>query len=302
MFRIKKFLKENDIDIIHTHNYKSDIAGFLASLFNKAKWVATNHVWHGLDRKLRAYERIDAFTLRFASQVMAVSDEIKEDLTSKGIPAAKISVIDNGIDIAAFDSLTPSTIVKKDLGIAEGDAVVAIVGRLSPEKGHKTFLKAAKNVLRQKENIKFLIVGDGPINDDLRDETTRLQLNGCIIFAGVRKDMSAIYSITDVMVNASSIEGLPMTVLEAMAAKVALIVTPVGAVPKVIKHEVNGLMVNVGDEAGLAENICALVDDRVKREHLTAQAYKDVCDQFSSEKMALRYGQIYRLAIDGISK
>ena len=293
IFDIKKFLRDNQIDILHTHNYKSDIVGFGAVLLGKSKWVATNHVWHGLDRKSRFYERIDAFVLRFAAQVVAVSSEIKKDLVAKNIPEGKVHVIDNGIDIARFSRPRPMEKLKEALGIHKDDAVVTIVGRLSPEKGHETFLKAAKDVLSKKQNVRFLIVGDGPIGAELRVMAAKLSLNGHVTFTGVRKDMDGIYAVSDLMVNASSIEGLPMTILEAMAAKVVLIVTPVGAVPKVIRHGINGVIFPTGDELGLSKEICSLIDDPSRRESLTERAYRDVCDRFSSAAMVRQYKQIY---------
>src|SRR3989338_4807561 len=134
IFDIKKFLRDNQIDILHTHNYKSDVVGFGAALLSKTKWVATNHVWHGLDRKLRFYEKIDAFVLRFAAQVVAVSSEIKKDLVAQNIPEGKVHVIDNGIDIVQFNRPRPVEKLKEDLDIRKDDVVVTIVGRLSPEK------------------------------------------------------------------------------------------------------------------------------------------------------------------------
>ena len=293
IFDIKKFLRDNRIDILHTHNYKSDVVGFGAALLSKSKWMATNHVWHGLDRKLRFYEKIDAFVLRFAAQVVAVSSEIKEDLAAKNIPKGKVQVIDNGIDIARFSRPRSVEKLKWDLGIHKDDVVVTIVGRLSPEKGHQTFLKAAKDVLARKKNVKFLIVGDGPMSEELRAMAAELNLNGHVAFTGVRKDMDGIYALSDLMVNASSIEGLPMTILEAMAAKVALIVTPVGAVPKVIQHGVNGVIFPTGDVAGLVKEICSLIDDPSRRESLIERAYQDVRDRFSCATMLRQYKQIY---------
>jgi len=293
ILRIRKFLRENNVDILHTHNYKADVLGFFATRLVKTKWVATNHVWHGLDRKLRLYEKIDAFLLRFAKHITAVSAEIKEVLVSKRILAKKISVVDNGIDIQQFNRPFPEKEIRRELGLDNNDFVVSIVGRLSPEKGHRTFLKAAKEVTQKKSNVKFLIIGDGPSMDDLKTEAKQLQLNGRVIFTGVRDDVPSMYAISNIMVNSSSIEGLPMTILEAMAAKIALIVTPVGAVPKVIKHEVNGLIVDSGDDKGLSEGICSLIDDPSKRKNLIECAYREVCDRFSSEVMAARYGQIY---------
>ena len=293
IFDIKNFLRDNQIDILHTHNYKSDIVGFWAALLGKAKWVATNHVWHGLDRKLRFYEALDAFVLRFAARVVAVSDEIKDDLVAKNIPASKIQVIDNGIDIGRFNRSRSVEKLREDLDIRKEDAVVIIVGRLSPEKGHETFLKAAKDVLNKKKNVKFLIVGDGPLGAQLRVMADQLNLNGHVVFTGVRKDMDNIYAASDLMVNASSIEGLPMTILEAMAAKVALIVTPVGAVPQVIRHGVNGVIVPTEDAQRLAKEICSLIDEPSRRESITEHAYRDVCDRFSCATMVRQYKQIY---------
>ena len=293
IFNIKQFLRDNNITIVHTHNYKSDILGFCATRNTRVKWIATNHVWHGLDSKLRLYEKIDAFILRFARHVIAVSSEIKDELCQKNIPKNKVSVIDNGIDIDQFKEIQSIEKIKKTLGLSKGDFVVSIVGRLSPEKGHKTFLEAARQVLKQKPDVKFLIVGEGPIEKEINDQAGQLRLNGQVIFTGVCKDMPAIYAASDILVNASSIEGLPMTILEAMAAKVALIVTPVGAVPKVIQHDHNGLIVKCGDSQGLAHQLCSLIDHPKKRQNLINQSYKDVCDKFSSRLMASRYRDIY---------
>jgi glycosyltransferase involved in cell wall biosynthesis len=296
--RVRRFIKEKRIDILHTHNYKSDVVGFLATRFAMTNWVATNHVWHGLDRKLRLYEHLDAFLLRFARRVVAVSDEIKTQLKDKHIPVKKVHVIDNGVEVGLYDQKQPEERVKKDLGINNGETVVSIVGRLSPEKGHATFLKAAREVLSRDQGVKFLIIGDGPIKDELQSEASNLQLNGNVIFTGVRDDMPAMYAASDILVNASSIEGLPMTILEAMAAKVALIVTPVGAVSKVIKDGVNGYLVNEGDYRNLADKICALIKHPEQKEDIVNRAYRDVCDKFSSHTMAQRYGVLYNGLLD----
>ena len=125
--------------------------------------------------------------------------------------------------------------------------VVTIVGRLSPEKGHRTFLEAARRVSADRDNVKFLVVGDGPMGDELRAEVARLNLEERVMFTGFRKDMPEIYALSDVMVNASSIEGLPMTILEAMASKVPVIATRAGGIPDIIKDNETGLLV---DSAG----------------------------------------------------
>jgi len=234
IFAIRKFLKNNTISIIHTHNYKSDILGFLSSWFMNVRWVATNHTWHSTDKKMRFYEKIDAFVLKFCHKVIGVSEEIKDQLLNCQIKNHKIEVISNGIDIERFNKNFSVNGLRSSFGIGNKDLVVIIVGRLSKEKGHEVFLKSAKEVAKKNDRVKFLVLGEGPLRGSLQTLVKEMKMENKFIFAGVRNNMPEIYSISDVFVSSSYVEGLPITLLEAMAARVALIVTPVGAVPKVV--------------------------------------------------------------------
>ena len=251
IFRIRRFLRNNKIDILHTHNYKVDIIGFAAALGSGTKWLATNHVWHPISATLRLYETVDALVLPFAKRIVAVSHEIKDDLISTNVRPESISVITNGIDLDHFAQSRPTEGLKASLGICDQDVVVTIVGRLSPEKGHRTFLETARRMSVDRDNVKFLVVGDGPMRDELHAEAARLGLGERLVFAGFRQDMPEIYALTDVLVSASSIEGLPMTILEAMASRVAIVATRVGGVPEVIKDGETGILVEWQDVEAL---------------------------------------------------
>ena len=181
----------------------------------------------------------------------------------------------------------------------EHEVVVTIVGRLSPEKGHAIFLEAARWVSVNREHVKFLIVGDGPSAEELRAEVARLSLEGRVIFTGFRNDMPDIYAVSDVMVNASSIEGLPMTILEAMASRVPVIATRAGGIPDIIKDDETGLLINSQDAKALGTKIESLVDDQCKRRRLAAAAFEFVTMNHSFERMCDAYLQVYREVIDG---
>jgi len=293
VLQVKRFLKIREIDILHTHGYKSDIVGFLAASLAKVHWVATNHVWHPLSWKMRLYESLDAFVLRYARRVVAVSRAIREDLVSTNVPPAKVRVIGNGIDIERFQKSRSSATLKAVLGIRECDSVVTIVGRLSPEKGHKIFLEAARRVASDNKNVTFLIVGDGPMAQELRAEAARLDLQGRVIFTGFRKDMPEVYAITDLMVNASSIEGLPVTILEAMASRVPVIATCIGGIPDVIIDDETGMLIPSQDADALKTQMESLIDDRDKRRRLTAAAFRFVTVNHSFERMCDAYRQVY---------
>jgi len=299
IIEIRRFLKDNTIDILHTHGYKSDIVGVLAVLSGKTKWVATNHVWHPMNGKLRLYEGIDALALRFANRVVAVSDEIREDLIRANVPPPNIRVVYNGIDIGRFSQSNSVEALKSTLGVGLQEFVVTMVGRLSPEKGQRLFLEAASRIASGKENVKFLIVGDGPMEEELRGEASRLNLDGRVIFTGFRTDIPAIYALSDLVVNMSSIEGLPLTVLEAMASGVPVVAARTGGIPTVIRDDETGLLIDSYDVGALTRAISSLIDNGPKRQQLAAAACELVTMNHSTERMCRAYREVYQEILDG---
>jgi glycosyltransferase involved in cell wall biosynthesis len=314
--QIKRFAAQNRINVIHTHNYKADIFGFLASRNIDAKWIATNHVWHGTDAKLRIYEKIDAFLLRFADRVVAVSDEIRDDLVRKGVPLRKVGVIYNGIDGERAGNINvdhrlqstdqsrikpdhmPRTTKKtenlrKSLGIDENDIVITNVGRLSPEKGHEALLGAMEKIFSNGTSAKLVIVGDGKLRSSLQSTVRGRGLEDKIRFMGIRDDVNEILKNSDIYVNSSSIEGLPLTVLEAMSAGLPVVATRVGAIPHVIEHNVNGLLVDSGDKEGMTKAIDSLVNNKDLRRRLGDAARRIVKERFSVDRMAHEYREVY---------
>jgi glycosyltransferase involved in cell wall biosynthesis len=131
------------------------------------------------------------------------------------------------------------------------------------------------------------------MREELRAEVARLNLEDHVIFTGFRKDMPDVYALSDMMVNASSIEGLPMTILEGMASNVPVIATPVGGTPDVIKDNVTGLLFAAQDVAALKTRIESLIDDPGRRRRLAAAAYEFVAMNHSLERMCHAYGQVY---------
>ncbi len=298
VFEIRRFLRSNQIDILHSHGYKSDIVGFMAASLAKTVWVATNHVWHPMSGKLRLYEGVDAFVLRFARRIVAVSCEVREALIAANIESANIRVIENGIDLDRFTPSRQTEFLRSMFGMREHDVIVTIVGRLSPEKGHKTFLEAARTIASGHDNVKFLIVGDGPMEEELRIEAARLNLGQRVVFAGFRGDMPEIYGLSDVMVNASSIEGLPMTILEAMASRVPVVAARTGGIPGIIKDGETGLLVDSGDVGALSTRIESLIEDPGRRRQLASAAFEFVTVNHSLKRMCDSYWQVYQEAMD----
>jgi glycosyltransferase involved in cell wall biosynthesis len=292
IFRIREYASKNQIDLMHCHGYKSNFYGLLANK-RRIPIVTTNHNWLTSHWKLRAYRRFDSFVIRYFSRVIAVSDGIKKEMLKYGVPKEKIRVIDNGIDITRFrDTIFPEA-VKEEFGLKKEVTIIGTIGNLGPEKGHVYLLQAARGIVNNFKSAKFFFIGDGPLRGYLEDEATQLGIGDNVIFTGFRTDIPDLLSIMDIFVLPSVKEGLPMVLLEAMAAKKAVVATRVGAIPKVIDNG-NGILVEPRDAAGLQEAIVSLLMDEEKRRKYASAGYETVRMQFSSQRMSSEYFDLYR--------
>jgi len=297
---IGNVLKTRKIHIVHSHGYKSNLYALAASVGKNVSLVATCHNWLGDDRKMRFYARLDKSFLNRFDKVVAVSDSVEQEILKHNIPSAKVLIIPNGIDLDRFNSRNRPDSTKREFGIDENFKVIGAVGRLSEEKGHGHLLHAAVNVLQKYPNVVFLIVGDGPLRRDLQEQASQLaqrqpnsRFQSPFIFTGVRNDMPEIYSLMDIFVLPSLTEGLPMVLLEAMAAEKPTVVTRVGAVSKVVENGHCGLLIEPGDIEGLSGAIIDLLDNPQKAQHLAQKGYERLRNHFSAQRMAEQYIDVY---------
>jgi glycosyltransferase involved in cell wall biosynthesis len=300
---IRRFLEKQNIGIIHTHGYKSNLYALAASMGKSLPRVATCHNWLGDDPKMKFYARLDKFFLNRFNRVIAVSDSVKQEILNHNISANKVLTIFNGIDTNRFNDPKKVESARREFGIGKGCKVIGTVGRLSEEKGHIHLLNAATKVSQEYPKVVFLIVGDGPLRNHLEEkasaigQTQHLEKNGPespFIFTGVRSDMPAIYSLMDIFVLPSLTEGLPMVLLEAMASQKPIVATTVGAIPKVIEHGHSGLLVRPGDAKELAKAITDLLANPQKADKIAKNGHQRVLNHFSSKKMAEKYIDVYQ--------
>jgi len=302
---IKKFLKTQKIDIIHSHGYKSNLYAVAASVGNTVSLVATCHNWLGDDRKMKLYAHLDKSFLNRFDKVVAVSDSVEKEILEHNIPFAKVLIIPNGIDLDRFNSGRKSDTLKREFGIDHKCTIIGTVGRLSEEKGHSHLLHAAEKVLQTYPDVVFLIVGDGPLREDLQDKALQLaqgRSGNPFLFTGVRNDMEKIYSLMDIFVLPSLTEGLPMVLLEAMAAQKPVVATKVGAVPRVVEDGHSGLLIPPGDVERLAGAIMDLLDSPQRAQHLAQNGYERVRDHFSAKRMGEQYIEVYQDVLSARSK
>jgi glycosyltransferase involved in cell wall biosynthesis len=288
--RIREIIRVQDIDLVHSHGYKADIYAYLATRRIRLPLLATSHLWTRQTAAVRFYEFLDAHVLRSFDAIIAVSDRIATELRQAGVPAGKITVIDNGIDLTPFRSAVP--VLASELNKGDG-LLIGTAGRLVAQKGLTFFLTAAQQVLEEFPNLQFAIFGDGPDRGKLEQMAKDLRIENKVWFAGTRNDMPNVYASLDVFALASIDEGLPMALLEAMASGVPVVATEVGAVPKVIMPGRTGMLVRPGDPRELAQALACLARDPALRERLGNNGKQAVHQQFSSQIMTQNYCRVY---------
>ncbi len=290
---IKKYIKTENIHLVHCHGYKSNFYGLISSS-NKIPKVATNHNWLISHWKLKLYCLLDALWIRYFDRIVAVSDEIKREMLKYRIPEKKIEVVDNGIDLGRFNKDISTKEIKREFNINDDNKIVGTIGSLRYEKGHIYLLRAAKEIIENHKYVKFMIIGDGPLRKYLANEIINLGIKDNVIFTGYRKDIPEMLSVFDIFVLPSIKEGLPLVLLEAMAAGKPVIASKVGAVPKIIKNNKNGILIKSKSIPELKSAIDFILDNKEKVERLTTEGYVTVKKEFSSEIMCEKYLNLYK--------
>jgi len=295
-FKLIKLIKNLKINIIHTHRFTANLWGRVAGLIVGTKVIISTE--HGIDSykgKVRIF--LDRLLAKYTSTLIAVSNDIKDFLTTKHkIPNAKIKVIENGVDIERILRIDSDKLLQNDRisKLFKDNLIkIGIIGRLEPVKGHKYFLEAAKKWIFHNHNARFFIIGNGSLYHEINDFIKDRGLVNDIILTGARSDIPAILRKLDILVISSISEGLPITLLEAMAAKKAIIATKVGAIPDVLTNGLNGILV----EPENAEQIYNAINKLLNHPHLIhtlgENAYRRIRERFDILNTIKQYEEVY---------
>lgn len=289
IFSLRRYIKENNVSILHTHNYKSDLTGLAAAKLSGIPIVATAHGFTDMDRRVGAYETLDRMALKmFFHKVVLMTDKMLEN-----IPSHKKKVIPNGINTEKFSgNKALRGAVRQKWGLSD-EIVIGTVGRLSVEKNQALLIAAFKDLPHAHRRFKLMIVGDGPQMKALKDLAAGYGLAEKIIFTGLVRDTSSVYAAFDIFVLSSLTEGVPLTILEAMASGVPIVSTAVGAIPGMVKDDKTGYLVPSGDTVALTEKLSQLSQDAGLRERIRQNALLHVNENYTLERMCREYRKIY---------
>ncbi|WP_150541632.1 glycosyltransferase family 4 protein [Clostridium perfringens] len=281
---IKKIIKDENIDIVHTHHR---MAAFYTSLINRNKNVIQVHTAHNtfFDKK-----RLTNFALNNVN-IIAVGNKVKDNLIDYyGLWKDNVSVIYNGIE---EDKNNYPQIPELKEVTENGYFLVGNIGRLSEQKGMKYFIEACSQVKKNFENIKFCIAGDGELKDELINYSKKLNVYDDILFLGYRNDISNVISHCDLIVLSSLWEGLPLTPIEVFMRKKTIVATNVDGTPEIVKDNFNGLLVDSKNSSEISKAIIKIYENINLKEKFEKNAYKTYIDNFTIEEFADKYLKYY---------
>lgn len=294
---LRQLLKNAHVRLIHAHKFGSNLWGGLIGLMHGVPVIAH---FHGEEASGRKLTRVFAVRLAgyLSRKVISVShDERRRLIEQDGFPPNKVVTIYNGIEVDRYHS-EPKLSIRDELGIPHDAPVIGIVAAFRPEKNHRLFVHAASRIARIRPDAFFLLVGDGVERVEMMRLARRLDVAEQCRFTGLRGDVPDLLTITDVGVLTSHREGLPLVLLEYMAASMPVVATAVGGMAEVVEDQECGYLVPADDDEALAARILDLISDGDRRRVMGGRGRIIVETRFSKHVMMDQLESLYQSTID----
>ena len=298
--KIVKLLIQEKPDIVHTHTAKAGVLGRLAAIITRVPirvHTFHGHVFNGYFSPFKTWliigaEKILAY---FTTGIVAISTRQKEDLvnTYKIASKDKVLVIPLGFDLSHFVGVHQDNIeLKKRLNLPLNKYLIGIVGRLTPIKNHGLFLKIAKKLIQIRQDVHFVIVGNGECYREIQDEICNGELLAHCSLLGWQKELKPIYEVLDIVCLTSLNEGTPVSLIEAQACGKVVIASDVGGVRDVVLSE-NGYVIPLQNEDEFVQKIIYLLDHSDMRQKMGKTGQKFVFENFGKEKLLINIDELY---------
>jgi L-malate glycosyltransferase len=282
---LSAYVKAHDIKLIHAH---LPWAGILCRVVGKLTGVPVIYTEHNKQERYHFFTRLgNLLTMDFLTRIVAVSEDVAISIRKhKPRLSAPLQTILNGVNTQHFNRRDFSHVeVRSMLGIPENAPIIGTVAVFRFQKRLDLWMEIASRILTSYPDAHFIIVGDGPLKDQLLQKRKVLGLEGRIHMPGLKTEVRPYLAAMDIYMMSSIFEGLPIALLEAMSMACAIVATGAGGIKEVITHETDGLLCDVDSPLELAKLAIDLLKDEARRNSLSVQARVRIEHQFSMETM-----------------
>ena len=296
IWKLSKLLKREKVDILHCHKHKPTIYGTIAAKFAGVP-VIISHV-HGLNRS-RNFKRkfMNRFIFKRVSKIVTVGQAVKKDVLrdNPSVCADKVFSLGNSIDYGRFaDVKISKEQAKKNIGLPEKSFVFGTVGRLVPTKGQAFLIDAFAKVKQKKSEAELIFIGKGRLESQLKEKADKMGLADSVHFLGKRSDIPQILRAMDVFVLPSIAEGLPRSLLEAMAAGLPCVATVVGGIVEILGDGEFGLLVPAENAQALAKAMMQfVVMPELEKNNIIEKAKQHIRDCYTHKVVIEKLQNVY---------
>lgn len=292
---MKALILEKEIDVVHAHMYHAALYSRLGALMAGNQRPKVVYSIHNVYNRPKLHRIAANMVLgRFTDLVIAVAGPVKDDIVRYDrIPEKKVTVLENGIDFDRFDIALSKKEAKERLGLSGADFVLGCVARLDEAKGHAYMLRTASMLKKSGHNFKFILVGSGRLEEELKRECVNLGMESDVIFLGTRHDIPELYKAMDIYLMSSLWEGSSLSIMDALAAGLPTVVTEVGGSADIVDHGRCGLLVPPKDPKAMADAIIKLYGSSGKRNELAEHGKERARKLYSSDAMTKKLEELY---------
>ena len=302
IIKIFKYIKIEKIDIVHTQMFGSDIIGRIASKLANVDLLISTYLnvyalKNNIDLKTRIKTGLDKITAKyFCDKLIAVSKDVQNfHVKSLKLNINKFHVLVPGINLNEFDSnkyFNPEKI-KMEMGIDLASYIIIVVGVLSEQKGHKYLIKASSKILKKYPKTHFLILGPGPLKDNLEKLAREEGVFNQYTFTGYTEKLVELLYISDLFISCSLWEGLPQVVIEAMSMRKPVIATKVGGLPELIQDKKNGILIPPKDIPSIINAVIEIRENEELQEKISFMGRKTIESRYDIKVMVNELQKLY---------
>jgi glycosyltransferase involved in cell wall biosynthesis len=298
--RLARLVREQQVDVVHAHQYTPFFYAMTARLRGPRRPILfTEHGRHQPDYPRPRRMLANRLFLSRRDRVVGVGEAVRQALiNNEGIPGRRVGVLYNGIDVDAFAAAGAGPglrrTVRKELDFGRGEFVLLQVARLDYLKDHATAVRTMARVVNQMPHARLVLVGDGPERPAIEAQVRELNLADKVRLLGTRADVARLLHAADSFLLTSTSEGIPLTVIEAMAVGLPVVATDVGGLREVVDDGATGFLAPAKDDAALAGHILRLAADADLRRRMGLAGRERAKQNFDEPRMAEDYGRLYR--------